>query len=129
MLAFAHSTSLAPAIASLMFFGLFVHMAAGGTYALIPFINKKAIGSVAGIVGAGGNVGAVLAGFLLKIDGMSYGNAINYMGWFVLASAALAFLVRFSAEDEKNVREEIRLALLSSSIPVASAEPAPAAGE
>ena len=114
MLVFANAHSLLLAISSLMCFGLFVHMAAGATYALIPFINKKAIGSVAGIVGAGGNVGAVLAGFLLKVDGLSYGQAINYMGWFVVFAASLAFLVRFSTEDERVSREEIRLALLTS---------------
>ena len=63
MFLFARSSALSGAVAGLMSFGLFVHMAAGGTYAVIPFINKKVLGSVAGIVGAGGNVGAVLAGF------------------------------------------------------------------
>ena len=47
-------------------FGLFTHMACGATYALVPFIDRKALGGVAGIVGAGGNVGAVAASFLLK---------------------------------------------------------------
>ena len=41
-------------------------MAEGATYAVVPFVNKKALGSVAGIVGAGGNAGAVAAGFLFK---------------------------------------------------------------
>ena len=41
-------------------------MAEGATFSVVPFINKKAIGSVSGIVGAGGNVGAFLAAFLLK---------------------------------------------------------------
>ena len=44
-------------------------MACGATYALVPFVNSKALGGVAGIVGAGGNVGAVLAGFLMKGTG------------------------------------------------------------
>ena len=47
-------------------FGLFTHMACGSTYALVPFIDRKALGGVAGLVGAGGNVGAVAAGLLLK---------------------------------------------------------------
>jgi NNP family nitrate/nitrite transporter-like MFS transporter len=41
-------------------------MSCGATYALVPFIDRNALGGVAGIIGAGGNVGAVAAGFLLK---------------------------------------------------------------
>jgi MFS transporter, NNP family, nitrate/nitrite transporter len=110
MLAFASATSIGPAVVSLMAFGLFVHMAAGATYALIPFINKKALGSVAGIVGAGGNAGAVLSGLLLKVDGLSYGQAIFYLGIFVIGSGFMAFFVRFSASDELAIRQETSLA-------------------
>jgi len=38
----------------------------GATFSVVPFVNKKAIGSISGIVGAGGNVGAFLAAILLK---------------------------------------------------------------
>ena len=41
-------------------------MSEGATFSVVPFINRKALGSVAGIVGAGGNAGAVAAGFLFK---------------------------------------------------------------
>jgi hypothetical protein len=54
------------AIAAMLVFGLFTHMACGATYAVVPFIDKRALGGVAGIIGAGGNVGAVAAGFLMK---------------------------------------------------------------
>ena len=106
MLLFATSGALAGSIVGLMCFGVFVHMAAGGTYAVIPFINKKVLGSVAGIVGAGGNVGAVLAGFLLKVNGLSYTSAIAYLGGFVIFAALIAFTVRFSEVDEKSARAE-----------------------
>ena len=46
--------------------GLFIKMSNGATYSIVPFVNKRALGAVAGIVGAGGNVGAVLAGFLFR---------------------------------------------------------------
>jgi NNP family nitrate/nitrite transporter-like MFS transporter len=32
--------------------------------AAVPFVNRKALGAVAGIVGACGNLGSVLASFL-----------------------------------------------------------------
>ena len=44
---FASSTALPLAIASMIFFALFLKMANGATYALTPFINTKNIGLVA----------------------------------------------------------------------------------
>lgn len=93
------------ALAAMLLFGLFTHMACGATYSLVPFINRKALGGVAGIVGAGGNVGAVAAGFLVKATGSTQ-QALFILGGCVLASAACALAVRFSAEQQ---REERRL--------------------
>ena len=67
---FANSGGLVMAITMMFFFGLCLKMANGATYSIVPFVNPKAVGSVAGIVGAGGNVGAMLIGFLFK--SMSY---------------------------------------------------------
>lgn len=120
MIAFSRMDLLAGAVVGLMAFGLFVHMAAGATYSVIPFINKNAIGSVAGIVGAGGNAGAVAAGFLLKTKGLAYADAILYLGIFVAAAAPLALLVRFSQQDESATREEVRNAV---AVRVASVAP------
>ena len=61
---FSQAGILPLAIALMLAFGLFVKMSNGATYAVVPFINRRSLGTVAGIVGAGGNVGAVLAGLL-----------------------------------------------------------------
>src|SRR6202042_2501994 len=66
LLWFSRTDTAASAIVAMITFGLFTHMACGSTYALVPFIDRKALGGVAGLVGAGGNLGAVLAGFLNK---------------------------------------------------------------
>ena len=50
----------------MFFFGLSLKMANGATYSLVPFISPMAVGSVAGIVGAGGNIGAMLIAFMFK---------------------------------------------------------------
>lgn len=42
------------AILAMTVFALFTHMACGATYALVPFIDRDALGGVAGIIGAGG---------------------------------------------------------------------------
>lgn len=64
LMLFSQAGTLAAAIGLMLLFGLFVKMSNGATYAVVPFINRPALGTVAGIVGAGGNVGAVLAGLL-----------------------------------------------------------------
>jgi NNP family nitrate/nitrite transporter-like MFS transporter len=69
LLWFSRTQTAGAAIVAMMAFGLCTHMACGATYALVPFIDRKALGGVAGIVGAGGNVGAVAAGFLMKSVG------------------------------------------------------------
>ncbi|PUA16349.1 MFS transporter [Glaciimonas sp. PCH181] len=96
LLWFAHANSVTLAIAAMLTFGLFTHMACGATYALVPFIDRKALGGVAGIIGAGGNVGAVLAGFLMKGLG-DVQHTLSVLGIFVTISALCAIAVRFSA--------------------------------
>lgn len=66
LITFSTITSISVGFVFLILFSLSVQMAEGATFSVVPFINKKAIGSVSGIVGAGGNVGAFLAAFLLK---------------------------------------------------------------
>ena len=97
LLAFSTMGTVAGAVAAMLFFGLFTHMACGSTYALVPFIDRKALGGVAGIIGAGGNIGAVAAGFLLKYTG-NLPDALYYLGWAVLFSAVCAAAIRFSVK-------------------------------
>lgn len=63
---FSTTTSIIVGMGFLIAFSLSVQMAEGATFSVVPFINKKAIGSISGIVGAGGNVGAFVAAMLLK---------------------------------------------------------------
>jgi NNP family nitrate/nitrite transporter-like MFS transporter len=97
---FSHAESVALAVVAMLTFGLFTHMACGATYALVPFIDRKALGGVAGIIGAGGNVGAVAAGFLMKGVG-SVQQTLSLLGVLVTVSAVCALAVRFSAEHKE----------------------------
>jgi NNP family nitrate/nitrite transporter-like MFS transporter len=89
-------------------------MSEGATYAIVPYINKRALGSVSGIVGAGGNFGAVTAGFLFK-GAFAFSDAYLYLGIAVVITSFLAFAVRFSQADETAAKEEMvaRLAAVS----------------
>jgi NNP family nitrate/nitrite transporter-like MFS transporter len=95
LLLFANAASATLAIAAMLVFGLFTHMACGATYAIVPFIDKRALGGVAGIIGAGGNVGAVAAGFLMKGLGNTQ-QTLSILGVLVAASALCALAARFS---------------------------------
>ena len=107
LVAFSQARWLPLAIACMLVTGLFIKMSNGATYSVVPFLNPGAMGAVAGIVGAGGNVGAVLAGFLFKTKGLTWPQALWILGVLVFASASLAFVVRFPARDEASARGEI----------------------
>jgi NNP family nitrate/nitrite transporter-like MFS transporter len=104
LLCFSQARSLPLAIAFMLISGLFIKMSNGASYAVVPFVNKRALGAVAGIVGAGGNVGAVAAGFLFKTSSITWPQALLILGVLVLASSSLAFLVRFSEGEEAESR-------------------------
>ena len=129
LISFSGATTLYLGITLLIAFSLSVQMAEGATFSVVPFINKKAIGSVSGIVGAGGNVGAFLAVMLLKSkssvaekvailanDGLgkevvksaqslASSSAVSsgylLIGFVVLITGAVALTIKFSKEEEK----------------------------
>ncbi len=97
LLWFAKADTVVFAVIAMLVFGLFTHMACGATYALVPFIDNKALGGVAGIIGAGGKVGAVAAGFLMKGTG-DINQTLTILSMLVLVSAGCAIAVRLSAD-------------------------------
>lgn len=111
LILFSRMGALPLAIASMIAFSLFVQMSEGATYSVVPFINKRAIGSVSGIVGAGGNAGAVAAGFLFRSENVTTQAGLLYLGIGVAAVSVLVFLVRFSPEAEAAARKEHEQAL------------------
>ncbi len=108
---FSRMTVLHLAIPMMIVFSLFVQMSEGATYSVVPFINKKALGAVSGIVGAGGNMGAVAAGFLMRSEDLSYADAFMILGFCVAAASFLTFFVRFSPSMESAAKEEQKIAM------------------
>ena len=129
LVTFSTATNLYLGIGLLILFSLTVQMAEGATFSVVPFINKKAIGSVSGIVGAGGNVGAFLAAMLLKsksalaektaisanqglgedlikaAQSEAAANAVSngyfVIGFVVVAVGITALAIKFSTADEE----------------------------
>ncbi len=112
LLWFSQTTTATMAVVAMISFGLFTHMACGATYALFPFIDRKSLGGVAGIIGAGGNVGAVAAGFLLKAVG-DVQRCFMMLGCAALLSSVCAILVRFSAKHKATEQALYETALVA----------------
>jgi NNP family nitrate/nitrite transporter-like MFS transporter len=92
VLVFAVTKSLAGAIVVMTIFSILVQAANGSTFGIVPYINPAATGSVSGIVGAGGNTGAVVFGLgfrQLATDRQAY----LMMGGLILGSSLLSMLV------------------------------------
>jgi NNP family nitrate/nitrite transporter-like MFS transporter len=90
---FSNMSGLVMAIVSLLIFALFVKMGNGATYSVVPFVNRKGIGMVSGIVGAGGNLGAMLMGFVLKMESITYQQGLMYIGIAVSVISLSAFFI------------------------------------
>ena len=92
---------LVVAVAMTVFASLFVQGAEGATFAIIPMINKRMTGQIAGMAGAYGNVGAVIYLVLFSlVDSRTF--------FFILAGGALvAFLVTlFMLQEPKGAFAE-----------------------
>lgn len=109
LMLFSQMNVLFLAIPTLIIFSLFTQMAEGATYSVVPFINKKALGAVAGVVGAGGNAGAVAAGFLFKGD-MEWNDVFFVIGIVVAIASFLSFFLRFSPEQEREEKAAFKKA-------------------
>ncbi len=96
LMLFSQMSVLIVAVGTMIVFSLFVQMSEGATFGIVPFINRKALGAVAGIVGAGGNAGAVAAGFLFRAESISTQQALLFLGVMAVIASFSTLLVRFS---------------------------------
>lgn len=105
IVAFSYTQDIWTAIFTMLGFAMFLKMANGTTYSIVPFVNKKAVGSVSGIVGAGGNVGGLLMGFMFKSENLTYSEAFYYIGFAIVIVGVLMAIVPFHKGHQKAVRK------------------------
>jgi MFS transporter, NNP family, nitrate/nitrite transporter len=98
---FSATNTVTTAVIAMVSFALFLKMANGATYAITPFINKKNYGLVAGVVGAGGNIGGMLMGFLFKSTSITYAQAFQYIGITAIVVAVIVALTKFSKHTKQ----------------------------
>ncbi|KAL3934542.1 MAG: hypothetical protein SGBAC_009769 [Bacillariaceae sp.] len=107
---FANSDSLIEGINIMVFFSMFVQAAEGSTYGIVPYVDPDAIGSVTGLVGAGGNVGAVAFGMAFRDPDIDERKAFMLMGGATMVSAVATIFIKidghrgilFGKEAEEN---------------------------
>lgn len=106
---FARMEELWSSILVMTIFSIFVQAAEGSTYGIAPYVNRHSVGSVAGIVGAGGPLGAVVFGLgFLLLDNTTHVH--NFMGVFVMVAGVATLgmnirgeggiLMHLSAKDQ-----------------------------
>mmetsp|Transcript_27401 Transcript_27401/g.49835 ORF Transcript_27401/g.49835 Transcript_27401/m.49835 type:complete len:502 (-) Transcript_27401:256-1761(-) len=88
---FANTKSLGLAIFIMVIFSSFVQAAEGSSYGIVPYVNPPVTGSIAGIVGAGGNTGAVCFG--LGFRQLETKQAFLLMASCIVASGVLSLFV------------------------------------
>ena len=98
------------AVPALVLLGIFVQMAEGATFAIVPFVRRESLGTVAGIVGAGGNIAAMAAGAFF--GGVAeWSTSLLWLGVCVTAISLGVLAIRFSPEIESATRRECAAAL------------------
>ncbi|HSC55466.1 MAG TPA: NarK family nitrate/nitrite MFS transporter [Phnomibacter sp.] len=117
LILFASAGNLQMAIVSMLSFALFLKMANGATYAITPFVDEKNVGMISGIVGAGGNLGGMMFGFLFKSEHITYVEAFTYIGVAVIAVALVILVTRFERKEQLNSVSDLNDAVL---VPVES---------
>ena len=75
----------------MIIFSLFVQASEGAIYAVIPYVRPPVTGSVAGLVGAGGNLGGVVFSIIFRY--WDYRPAFIIMGVVAAGSALLSPLI------------------------------------
>jgi NNP family nitrate/nitrite transporter-like MFS transporter len=97
VLVFANTKTLGAAIGVMVIFSLFVQAAEGTSYGIVPYIDPPSTGSIAGIVGAGGNSGAVAFGMCFRQ--LEYKQAFTVMGCCIMASSVLSVFIHIKGHS------------------------------
>lgn len=123
VVAFSHAKTLVGAIFVLILSSIFVSAAAGSTFAVVPYVDYFVMGSISGIVGAGGSLFGIF--YLVLFLKLNYEEAFVWMGCSVLASSLLTTFVSiggyrglFVGKDSLEVQQQRRLAGLPDEITI-----------
>ena len=111
----ARIDTIRESIVVMIIFSIIVQISIGTCYSIVPYVDGINTGSVAGIVGAGANFGAIVFG--LKFSSDDYASSAVFMGLVTIILAMLTLLIRIKGyrgilmgvEDETVYRRETLL--------------------
>ena len=95
---FAETKTLAASIMVMVCFSLFVQAAEGAVYGIVPYVDEVNTGTIIGVVGAGGNVGATA--FTMAFQRFdNYLTAFTIMGICIFVSSLLSVFIRIEGQN------------------------------
>lgn len=100
LIVFSKQTKMATAIPALVFFSFFVQATEGTSFGIVPYIEPEGLGGVCAVVGAWGNIGAVLWMLMFKfkyLENMSLG--YEMLGYIIIGSAIMSFFMRIKGHS------------------------------
>ena len=91
----SNSGTVGQIMVMVVLFSLCVQMAEGLHYGIVPYVSRPALGVVSGMVGAGGNLGGVIATFSFFTGAFRTDQGIINMGIMIITVTALLVFVYF----------------------------------
>jgi NNP family nitrate/nitrite transporter-like MFS transporter len=92
LILFGLQKELEIAIPMLLIASFFIQSSEGGTFSIVPYVSPKYTGMIAGIVGAGGNIGAIIWGFIFR----EYEDDISFiiLGFIVIGISIFSLFIK-----------------------------------
>ena len=95
----SNSGTIGQVMILVILFSICVQMAEGLHFGIVPYISRPALGVVSGMVGAGGNTGAVIAGNIFFRGVFRTDEGMMGTGYMIIGLTALMFLMYFPGTD------------------------------
>ncbi|EOD26192.1 hypothetical protein EMIHUDRAFT_115184 [Emiliania huxleyi CCMP1516] len=86
---------LGTALTVMVFFSIFVQMSEGLHFGIVPYVSRPALGVVSGMVGAGGNLGAVIGTRGIIAPDVDVDAGFIMLGAVIMATSVLFFGIYF----------------------------------